>query len=235
MAYTRNTKRRIVYRKKGKWANNTRIVPLAIKNYMKRMISRNIEHKWKSGSFQLSLDYITPSNMFQFINGIAQGTGTANRVGARVTMTDVEIVFTVVPKEGVFTRVRLLVFFDKQTNGILPGNNANISSIFADTGVAGTATTVTSPLHSNFFPSRYTLLMDRLISIDVSTNGATAVSRERMIKFRKRLRKRVSYTGPTADIPDIVNNSLIVYAISDETGGNAPTCIGQYKLKYLDA
>lgn len=225
--------------KAGKWSKSKTIVPAAYKSYVKRMVSKNIEHKWKSGTFQLSGNYETASNMFQFLNGVAQGTGTQNRIGARITMTELEMTLTVVPKEGVYTRVRLLAFFDKQTNGILPGNNANISSIFADTGVTGGPTTLTSPLQSNFFPSRYTLIMDRLISLDVSNNGTSAVSPERMIRIKRRLRKRVSYTGPSADIPDIVNNSLIVYAISDEKGdppsGNAPTVIGQYKFKYVDA
>lgn len=229
--------RRKTYRKKGKgkYATSKRVVPDAIKDYVKRSLMRKIEHKWKASSFQLQPDYIAPSNMFQFLNGIGQGSGAGDRIGAKITMKEFSTNITVTAKEGVFTRLRILCFLDKQTNGTLPGNNADISSIFANQGPGGNPTAVTAVLNQHYFPSRYKLLFDKLVTLDLSTNGSAAVSRERTIRVRKYMNTRVQYSGSSNDIPSIVKNSLIMYAVSDETATNAPTVIGQYTIKYIDA
>lgn len=220
----------------GLYVKQKRKVPEKIKKYVKKEMKREVEKRWKTESFQLNLDYNLTTNIYTFLNGISQGDNTFERAGNQITITEIEIMLTVTPAANLNSRVRLLMFFDKMPNGQLPNNNASTNSIFAEAPAgAANATTLLSPLNPNYFPSRYTLLVDRLFTVH-QEGGSSNIAVEKVVKIHKKgLKTKVQYHLNNNTIAALVKNSLIIFAISDETGVSQPIMIGRSVIKYIDA
>jgi len=203
---------------------------------VKRMISRSEETKWKHVTNQpVRSGWDGPPNIIKF-NEIGKGVDRTNRDGNVIFMKSLELYVTIAANSdprGV-NRCRLLVFLDKQANGADP----NLKTLFAgyDGSTAFDPSTMMTPLNKDYFGKRYKLLRDRLLVVG-QEGGAADYSNERTFRMNIPLKGvRVQYANTnTGEITDIIKNSLIAVAISDEQVGNQPNLTFKSVLTWKDS
>lgn len=114
MVYQR--KRRTVKRFFRK--TNRKVAP-SIKRFVKRAISRNIEHKYIDVSYSTAT---TTTPAFVLLNPLSQGTSSSTRIGERITMKSVQVKGWVSNGDALANRYVFMVVYDKQPNGALPAS-----------------------------------------------------------------------------------------------------------------
>ncbi len=146
------------------------------------------------------------------LNAIEQGDGQSERNGRKCTLTSIGVKGRVVynppdvPAVGKqYSTVRLLVVWDKQTNGAITGGSRIITNI--------------APAVFGFrnleFTQRFVVLMDKTIQINDRYNGSPTREEAVSWDFYKKLNIPVLHNGTTGNINNIVDNALNVYCIAD--------------------
>lgn len=223
MAKRRRTFRRKQTRK-GKKARK-----VARLGTVKRMINSMIEHKWRTQLLNGAASYDAPVALC--INQMIKGTARLDRIANTVRAASLEIGFVAAANKTDST-LRFMVFFDKQCNSaVFP-----LNSLFAD-GVPA-STNVVSAKNPDFWPSRFTILYDKLVTVGIQ-GGANDINQEKRWRVRINLKKtRVQYNdGNAGTIADINKNALWVLVLSDEiaSGGFVPNCTADITYRYEDA
>lgn len=227
MAFKRKAKRYTRKRTK-KYRKGRKVARVSM---VKRMINTMIEQKWKTDvSPATTVGY--NGTFFALCNGMTLGTTHSNRVGNQIRMKQLELGIVCAAQTQIST-VRVLVFIDKQPNQAI----FNPNQIFVN-NPPSTLDPV-SPLHPDFWPSRYQLLYDRSTTLTIQ-GGATNVNGEKRWRIRIPLKnKRTQFIDSNlGTVADISKNTLWVYMTSDENFTTPTTCpvvTIDYLLRFEDA
>lgn len=153
------------------------------------------------------------------LNGLAQGTGTNERVGRKTTLKSVQLRYTHIPTSGgPDSQVRIAIIYDKQPNGALPAasdifNQANFNS------------------HLNLANSdRFVVIMDEIS--ESSQSSLIGISGQRYVKCNL----ETIYGGTTNGIASINSGSLMILAANnaDPTIGAVSSLFFNVRIRYTD-
>jgi len=151
----------------------------------------------------------------QLMNGCAAGTGATNRVGRKISMKVHQFRCAVNSNAGNAGNARILVVYDKQTNGAAPA----ITDILA-------ADLITAPMNlSN---------ADRFVVIhDVITEGPTDITTTWHEKHFKKMGLETLFGNTGSAVTDI--NSGSVYMFVAGGTGSAITVNLYSRIRFVDA
>ena len=156
------------------------------------------------------------------LSGIARGDDINQRTGREVTLRSIECRFTarVTAGTGIDQQQRLLIVYDRQSNGAAPS--------VAD--VLGSANVLYPRNLEN--RRRFKVLYDRFFQL----NGSGEAGSEKVFKFYRRLRHPMVFnSGNAGTVADITSGS--VYAVicgSVAAGATAGNINGRVRLRYED-
>lgn len=180
----------------------------------------------------------------QLLNGLAQGAAQSQRIGNKVAMKSVRIRGQILNlATTVATYGRIIVYYDKQTNG---ANCANSDLLQTTTSVPGNTTTVFSELNLTNV-ERFTILRDYTISLPsvtyaagVQTNlgidpgqnpsGGSILDVDMFIKLKG---LQTLYKGATSAVGDISTGGLFL-ALLNYAGAAVWTFRHGVRLRYDD-
>lgn len=178
------------------------------------------------------------------INAIAQAAGQVNRIGNKISMKSLRITGQIVQLgTNIATRVRIVVVYDKQTNGAMP----NSSIVLQTRDSAGLSTNTSFSQLNMDYLDRFTILRDYTVSIPSSTwtagvqtnvgidpgnapDGGSALNIDMFIKMKGLL---TLYKGATAVIGDIATGGVYMYCLT-QAGANTWTFRNTTRLRYND-
>lgn len=173
--------------------------------------------------------------------GILQGDGASTRDGNQVNTSSLIIraVFATDVDKVSPSRVRMIVFWDKQCNGadatVSAGAGSTVALMTASATVDGTLD------HRNQLTiRRYDIIYDKVWTLNPQlklTEAAGTVTDNQIISMhiskRFKLGRRLYYSASAGAITDIVSNSINVVFISDNDA-EPPTVNYNMRLYYKD-
>jgi len=196
------------------------LAKLAYAGFKKLRSMVNVEYKWIMLELPSQTATTTPS--FHFLTGINQDTSQNGRNGNKVKLTGLNIKLNVyLHSTAVSTIVRCLLVQDIATDGVAP----TFSEIFT---YMGANPTTLSPYNPVFCSSKYRILMDKRITLDV--NGKSVVSYTQYFKLATHL----TYSGLTDALGDASSNHYHLIFISDQAAASAPTIDINVRGSYVD-
>jgi len=161
----------------------------------------------------------------QLLNGLVQGAAQSQRIGNKIAMKSVRIRGQILNlATTVATYARMIVYYDKQTNG---ANCANSDLLQSTTSVPGNSTSVFSELNLTNV-ERFTILRDYCISLPsvtyaagVQTNlgidpgqnpsGGSILDVDMFIKLKG---LQTLYKGATSAVGDISTGGLFLVLLN---------------------
>jgi len=185
-------------------------------------IPRTIELKYADAGASVgntSSGHIT--NLF----AIQNGTGPDERIGRSVSLHDMNVNYRIATNgNALYSLVRVMIIYDKQTNGALPA----ITDIVASTG------TVTQFNANN--RSRFMILYDRshtgaassetTASLAAFADNPTVVNKKISLKGKK-----TEFDGTTTNISDIEKGAIYLLVLAN----NSSTLINYTtRIQYMD-
>lgn len=167
------------------------------------------------------------------LNVIAQGTGESERIGRKVTLTNIAIRYrwrlpeqdaVADPAQG--DTIRLIMYLDKQANG----------ATAAVTDILETAhwQSFNNLANSN----RFVILMDKEHTLDynsLASDGAGVISSSNARQnytFYKKCNVPLEFSGTNGTIAEIRSNNIGMLLVSETAIGNLNA---KYRLRYSDA
>lgn len=179
----------------------------------------------------------TTTTVGHFVTNIVDaGTSSTARIGNAIKGSSLQLSYSVNTNPGATTpqRFRILVFWDRQSNGASPGLFGASSSNALLTS-DGTPDPTMAPYNNNT-RKRYTILYDRVHVCKVLSNdaGVTAYDQIHIDKKYFKASRNIRYDGTGGGIADIVNNSLIVAGCSN-VAANGPQAVFYSRFFYKDA
>lgn len=170
-------------------------------------------------STALSLPLNAAFSAGQLLTAIAQGTGNGNRVGRKITIKSVQFRGMVKPAAGGgFGQNRILIVYDKQSNGAAP----NITDILTVSGAEAMMNLNNA--------ERFVVICDEITDSCQST--ALSIYTKRYIKCNL----DVMYSGTTASIADCTTGAIYAFVANtaDVTTGVASTSDFYWRVRYVD-
>jgi hypothetical protein len=168
------------------------------------------------------------------LNEVAQGAAENERVGRKMTITDLLIHFqlrvtTSTTASAVADSFRYIVYVDKQANGAAatPGQ-------ILEAGGAGVDIRCFRLLEN---ASRFRILYDKIHSIESNGGGVGAadnsVPKARHFSVYKKLKLPIEFSGATGAIAEIRSNNIGVLILSTNAAAN---CVTGYtaRIRYTD-
>lgn len=153
------------------------------------------------------------------LNGCAQGVGNSERIGRKMCMKSISLRYIHQPTSGgPNSQVRILIIYDKQTNGSLPAN----SDIIPLAQFIG---------HLNLSNAdRFVVLMDEIS--ESSQSSALTISGKRYLKCNL----ETVFGGTTNGIASINSGGVYILAAnnSDLTVGAVSALWYQVRIRYTD-
>lgn len=146
---------------------------------------------------------VTTTGALQCMNAMAKGTSNSQRIGNRVNAKFAKLFGDIYTTDNSAAMTRLILFYDKQTNGAAP----SVTSLL-----------VSASPYSNYLQEtkrhRFTILYDRMFYTD-------SEFKNKIFKINRKLRFQTEYynTSDTGLVGDIQKGSLYLLAIS--TNSNA--------------
>lgn len=162
--------------------------------------------------------------VFFLLNGMTSGSGLDQHIGREVTLKSLEIKYVVGPEAGVTVdqMVRVLLVYDRQTNGAAP----------AVTDVLTSQSSVSPRNLEN--RHRFKILYDRTLPINTPVEPISKKYR----KFYRRLAHPVTFNaGVAGTVADITTGSLYLVAFGTRPiGANTAAYIEFFsRIRYQDA
>lgn len=170
-------------------------------------------------STALALPLTASFSAGQLLTAIAQGTNSGNRVGRKITIKSVQWRGMVKPAAGGgFGQNRILVVYDKQSNGAAPA----ITDILSVNGAESCLNLSNA--------ERFIILADEITDSCQST--ALSIYTKRYIKCSL----DVMYSGTTAAIADCASGAIYAFVANtaDVTTGVASTSDYYWRVRYVD-
>lgn len=212
MAY----KRRRYYKKKrmGRWGNYKAGLGQLWKDVKLLKSLINVEHKYLDVSNSTTYDNTIGSEL---LNGMGQGTTSITRTGDTVKWTSLLIRMSFnLHASATQSRIRVLIYRDKQTNGAL----------IADDNILASSTNILAPRNLDY-DKRLKVYKDFVVMINTDRP-------EKQLKiYIGKLKFHTRYVDGNATISSISTNSMCIAIMSDEAT-NMPT-VGYYcRMRFID-
>jgi len=208
------------HRKKfGPWTQRRR-KPVVKKPYVPRRSIPYPEKKWKDVSTACSFD---TTGTLALLNGLDRGDDDGSRIGRKCTMKSLELrgVAKATVDTGLAQAIRVIVFYDSQTNAAAPGI----------TDVVNTADAVT--LRNMNGSSRFKILVD---SYDVLNDAAGDDRRPAFFhEYRKFSLPMQFNNGDAGTVADIVCGSVYLITLGElAAGATAGAGTIRTRIRYVD-
>lgn len=168
----------------------------------------------------------TPVNSASFgftLNGLAEGAGRNQRVGAGVTCTDLFFNWSYTNDPSnlstVGTRCRTLLVYDKATNGVLPplGQILTIGDTVS---------------YQNIYTyDRFKILYDKVVLIGAGQGGS---SPQHGTKMHKKMNLKTCYSGTSNSVSAIQTGGLYIYFVTDSAAPASALILYGTRLLYTD-
>jgi hypothetical protein len=172
----------------------------------------------------------TTAGALGLLNGVAQGSDYTNRIGRKIMMKSLLFRLCTTPTPGVTSSspkgctVRVIVFYDHQTNGAPP----------AVTDILNGATYL-QPTNLNN-RDRFIILMDKFIACEAYLNAAsvlnTGAPKTHVLKKYIKMSKDVVFQNTSNAVADIASGSLYSLIIADNTTWNYDV---NTRVRFVDA
>lgn len=216
-----------------------------IKNIENNLIElKHHDYQLQSTNFGATSAYLVSGQ-----NYIVPGADSSQRVGNEVMTTSLSFNLLVTPRPNQQndTLVRMIVFWDRQSNGDAPPLFVNQGvgeqvALLDNTIVTATNYNIFCPLNAEGF-DRFSVLYDKIYNITPSvTNtttpatGVTTVYGVRNLSLRKhiKLSRRMRFTN-AAPGPDSISSNAVYIALIAESETFYCTVRGSVRLNYRDA
>lgn len=173
------------------------------------------------------------------LNGCAPGTNNYNRIGRKITMKTLQIRGRIGPTDATDTipsKVRMLVVYDKQANGVAP----TYSNIVTSQNITGATSSTVEDMINLDNRDRFEIIRDMNFEIGgiTSTIDQTWASGEPIKVVNEYIRlndREVIYNAGTAGtVGDITSGSLYVFFIGSQANAIGATFTGAFRLRFTD-
>lgn len=219
MAYTRRKRGRRTYGRRRMTRKVRKARKVARIGTVKRMISRNEETKWAPYDFLFNTAYDVNTDKLLMMSNNAQGVARSERLGNKITITKFQFFISSAAANGIFSRLRFIMFIDKQARATPPVP----SDLLQGQGTIMTANSVQQVLNPNTVPSRYQILLDRFFTVGIE-GGSTNVSQETIKRYTVRKKITIQYTDGGGSGQAVVQDKVVYgMVISDEVVGSQPS------------
>lgn len=204
-----------------------------------KKIEYDEEVKWtqKANNNVPNDDPIHSTGVLYLLNGTTQGTDANDRIGGMIKCTSVHIKGHIHPVfQGTPTEARLVLFWDRQANGVIP----NVQGAFQG-AVLDTSSGIT-PVHAPINMAnkdRFHILWDRTYKmVNFSDTDNFTVEPIVIDKYRKLGRKtHYNTVSNVGTIADIISNALYLLVIGNipSTGLTNPQLSFCAEVRFKDA
>lgn len=188
----------------------------------------------------------------QLLNGVAEGVGVFQRIGRKMQMKSVHIRGVITPTGTnaaavAITMARVIVFYDRQTNGAAPVLGDLLQGIDYQ---AATFSTVFSGINMNNRDRFVVLMDDQILLPPCGINGASAASTvlngvdpnseqtQGSININRYIKLKgadVIFSGTSGTVAGIASGSLYIATISNDPGGTPAYQLNVgARLRYYD-
>jgi len=192
----------------------------------------------KKNDAALALTQIgTGGTVFQDFCFLGQGTGEVGRIGTQISPTSLQFRCSITASSAVLnaTRVRMIVFWDRQPNGAAP-------TIF-DSGISGLLdqSTITNDIQTPYnydMIKRFTVLYDKVITLNpqvLASGGTTVLPMGKFLKKKIKLSRQIKYNGSGTSIAALNTNALCIAWMCDQAGATNASVECSARLYYKDA
>lgn len=170
------------------------------------------------------------------LNGITAGTEIFQRVGRKVIMKSILFRITIfnVPtvQDPQGTAVRIILFYDSQTNGAAP----TVANVLSNMQAAAYTPIATSPINLNN-RDRFKVIKDWLVGNPAATytagNLTAGAPVTKAMKCYRKLNHDVIFQGTGATAADIASGGLFLLIIADVS--NAKAVDYDARIRFQDA
>lgn len=204
-------------------------------------IEHNIETKFVQDTVynKPSDDPIYMNGTIYLLNGALNGDGQNNRTGAKISCTSVHIRGHIHPQyPTVPTEARLILLWDRQTNGAFPPVLRTVGGEQAI--IDDTADPFNNVVHSPLYfanKHRYTVLWDKTYVMKSYNDSNTSVEAIVINKYKK-LNRITGYNGgSTGLIADVQTNGLYLLTLGNfaSPAATAPNFYFVSETRFRDA
>lgn len=178
---------------------------------------------------------VDPTSDMHCLNAVPLGESQSGRIGRKIWIKSVDIKGICKPHLAETasnalpdTMVRIIIYKDKQTNGA----QCNTEDVMQDTGGVDLLS------HRNLqYSDRFTILFDKMVTVgrgnlmEDGTFSASISGKPATFRYLAKMNLPVTFSGDTADIANIVNNSIHVMAMASEGAG--ATISYQARVRYI--
>lgn len=192
------------------------------------------ERKWINAS---GTSYTVPDqsqfDTFHLMNGCQQGTGPQNRVGVKCLFKSLDFRYTYYPgvASGATTpnsQVRIVILFDKSTNGALP----LLADVWQSAG--GGLAKFNDLKNTNTVPERFICIADVLSPISSGVDDSDRMAPVSGHFFRK-LNLQTIFRSAGLTVEDINQGSMVItFANNADVAGQQGVLNFAYNLQYTD-
>lgn len=214
--------------------------PVATVATVARMIRRTEEMKYLSETPDpVALSTAGPS--LTWLNAMAVGAARYQRAGNRclVRSIDLRIGLESAANAAAPSRIRCILFVDKQPNGV----TMTPSQLFLGAGVAAPAAANLwrAPFNPAYVPSRFKVLMDKQVAVEIFGGANNFGERKAVITKRVMIPPSLQQAqwndGVTGTIADLNKMAYYFLAVTDYSGagGTTPSLVWSYCTNFTDA
>jgi len=203
-----------------------------------KRIQRNVEIKHKD--YEINGSAVTTTGLLlDDHNFVQEGDTNITREGAIIRATSLQFIGRFTTDGTILdtaTRIRMIVFWDSQTNGAVP----NLSGVNGILDVLTIDGLTFSPRQTNTL-KRYKVIYDKIYTVNPqldfvrlpATGTITAnVKVHKPFRLRFKLSRAITYSGNAGTIADLVSNGIYIFCMSDsDTVGVS----GGIRLYFKDA
>lgn len=157
-------------------------------------------------------------------NLMQQGTGASNRLGNKITVTDIYVdCFVYANASTGLDLARFTLVIDRQCNGA----NMSLSDLYL---VSGSGKAVYSPFNPDKYGTRFAVVRDKTVILSPSSGNPKFAYRW---QWKIKCNMVVQYNANTGNISDVVRNAICFFFSSYD---NVNLCGFKYQalLKYRD-
>lgn len=206
-----------------------------------KKIENDIELKYVDTVFN---DTVDTGGDLVLLNSLATGTTQLTRIGSEINATSVQFRLSCVTNDANTDGpnfIRVILFWDRQANGVAPVLFADPISASPALLNNATITTIVNTPYQYENSERFRVLYDKVYTLNpriAQTVVAGAITETYpvglYIKKKIKLNRKIKYDAAALGIGSINTNSLYMAFVSSEAA-NAPTVDAGFRLYFKDA
>lgn len=174
----------------------------------------------------------------QLLNGCVAGSQNFNRIGRKINLKSLQIHGSIYQADTTsqFTKCRLLIVFDKQSNGAAP----TFADIITSQNIAGTTSSTVNDMVNLNNRDRFEIIRDLMYTVDgisdVATQsysgGTTIVPVDLYIKLGNR--ETVYNAGTAGTVGDIQSGALYMFLIASQPNATGVSANLSFRTRFVD-